>query len=188
MIPPKKTPERKRTSAQAHFRLSLLLRKQPISELGGDQWEARMRGPASLNAPRRKEVDSVESGVGELFPESEGFLSEAEGRVSDPRHQRREPTKGKLWSTVGGPAGSEQSCGSRRAGCHCLEPESALVWAGQGRVGVHFLYTERAADRDPCVPRSFERCTRLRGSYPYSRGRWTWVFLQVRTGELGRPA
>lgn len=113
LIPPRKTPERKRTSAQAHLRLSLLLRKQPISELGGDQWKARMRGPASLNAPRRKEVDSVESGVGEIPPESEGFLSEAEGRVSDPRHQRREPTKGKLWSTVGGPAGSVQSCSSR---------------------------------------------------------------------------
>lgn len=81
-------------------------------------------------------------------------LSEAEGRVSDPQHQRREPTKGKLWSTVGRPRGLGAEPSYAPARRNRLEPESALVWAGQGPVGGHFLYTEHVADLDPCVPRS----------------------------------
>lgn len=52
---------------------------------------------------------------------------------------------------VGRPRGQGAELWYARARCDRLEPESALVWAGQGRVGGHFLYTERTADRDPCV-------------------------------------
>lgn len=68
----KEPPARKTASAQAHLGLSLLLRKQPISERDGDQWEARMSGPADLNAPRRKKVGAVGEGAGRLRPESGG--------------------------------------------------------------------------------------------------------------------
>lgn len=39
-----------------------------MSELGGDQWEARMSGPANLNVPRRKKTGSWKKVWGSSFP------------------------------------------------------------------------------------------------------------------------
>lgn len=170
-----------------------------MSELGGGQWEARMSGPANLNVPRRKKTGSVKEGVGELSPESVGSdlrRRDAWATRDTSDGNRRKVSFGPRWRRPRG-LGAESSYA--RAG---LPPPQARASARLARAGTSRralpLHQKYSRSRPLCPPsgthvgpaqvhRSFERCTRLRGSYLSSSVRWNWDFLCARPGKLGRP-